>query len=318
MISSYWLFLILSPTIYAFFPISPNVWNLTFNQSWHTVVEMGSVIGNSNYTEECRVGSVLPWSNFYTAFMLQRNCSGPMFSSNTSIGYGSCSIRPYMTWNSTKICIFLGQYSNCTMTNYSVCQTMVNNTLSTNSAPPILPSILPNLTTPLTCADYALPSSYSICLLYNQWYGYNQSACVSYFASNTFLCFAYYDPYYVTGYSQGYGIVEGYQQLNNIILYNVATNLSTSTGVKYRIYESTTQVLFTYPILLSNNISYYVCYCFCLTNMCNVNISTCSSGLTFNCTTPTFIGSIFSVFKIIRTCIVYPFSTKYDFEYHRN
>ncbi|CAF3220396.1 unnamed protein product, partial [Rotaria sp. Silwood2] len=92
---------------------------------------------------------------------------------------------------------------------------MVNNSLLTNTAPISLPWILPNLATPLNCADYALPSSYAMCWLYYQWYGFNQLSCMSYFASNMFLCYVFYDPYNATGYSMGFGTVEGYEQLNN-------------------------------------------------------------------------------------------------------
>ncbi|CAF1588855.1 unnamed protein product [Rotaria magnacalcarata] len=166
---------------------------------------------------------------------------------------------------------------------------MVNASLVANVAPTQLPQILPNLTVPLTCADSALPSSYTMCNMFNSWLDFNQSTCMSYFASNMFLCSIYYDPYYAYSDALGYGLVESYQQLNNNVRSTIAPNYSTSTGVSYRMFESTTQLLLAVPILISNNVTYYGCYCYCLTNMCNTNIATCSSSLGFNCSVPTFI-----------------------------
>ena len=106
------------------------------------------------------------------------------------------------------------------------------------------------------------------------------------------MCYIYYDPYAGFGNSLGYGLVESYWQLNDVILSNIAANFSTSTGVSYRLFESSTQVLLALPVVMANNDTYYACYCFCLTNMCNTNMATCSSGLGFNCTVPTFIRRI--------------------------
>ncbi|CAF3666141.1 unnamed protein product [Rotaria socialis] len=278
------------PTVYGFFPVNPISLNLASNAAWYTTVEFGNVIIN-NYTYlDWHVQPTLVYSNLYAALMESRHCSGPMFSSNTPIGYGNCSTRPYIGWNYTDICVTAGNYvANSSVLNYTTCQAMVNASLVANAAPAQLPQILPNLTVPLTCADSALPSSYTMCNMFSSWLGFNQSACMIYFASNMFLCSIYYDPYYAYSVALGYGLVESYQQINNNVLWTIATNYSTSTGVSYRMFESTTQLLLAVPILMSNNVSYYGCYCYCLTNMCNTNIATCSSGLGFNCSVPTFI-----------------------------
>ncbi|CAM4937468.1 unnamed protein product [Rotaria socialis] len=278
------------PTVYGFFPVNPISLNLASNAAWYTTVEFGNVIIN-NYTYlDWHVQPTLVYSNLYAALMESRHCSGPMFSSNTPIGYGNCSTRPYIGWNYTDICVTAGNYvANSSVLNYTTCQAMVNASLVANAAPAQLPQILPNLTVPLTCADSALPSSYTMCNMFSSWLGFNQSACMIYFASNMFLCSIYYDPYYAYSVALGYGLVESYQQINNNVLLTIATNYSTSTGVSYRMFESTTQLLLAVPILMSNNVSYYGCYCYCLTNMCNTNIATCSSGLGFNCSVPTFI-----------------------------
>lgn len=107
------------------------------------------------------------------------------------------------------------------------------------------------------------------------------------------LCYVYYDPWYKYTYSQSYYSVEGYQQLNDRILWAAANNYSTSTGVQYRLFQSTTPALLALPFLMSGNItSYYVCYCFCTTSSCNTNcMLTCSLGYSFNCTYAPMVGT---------------------------
>lgn len=289
MLSSYYLLLILIPAVSPFFPSSPSSWNLTFNTSWYSILTIGHFSNNSTYMVSLHVRTVYLWADMYTGFTKVRNCSGPMFSPSTPIGYGICSTLPFANWTYTEYCIFTGYYPNATIL-YSVCKPAVNASLATNTAPSQPAWILPNLTTPINCADSSLPMTYYVCYSYNDWISYNQTACTNYFSSNLFLCQIYYDPYNVSGYTVGLGMAEANEQLNNVILSTVAMNYSTSTGVTYRLFESTTSVLLAVPILLANNVTYYACYCFCRTNMCNTNIETCSAGTGFNCTMPTFIG----------------------------
>jgi hypothetical protein len=198
------------------------------------------------------------------------------------------------------MCISTGLYNNVSAFPYPDCQAAVNTTLVTNTVPAQLPNLLPNLTNTLTCADYALPSSHSMCNFYSNWLGFNQTLCMNFVSSHMGLCYAYYDPWYNYGYSQGFYSVEGYQQLNNFILWAVANNYSTSTGVQYLLFESATQALLAIPFLLSDNVtSYYACYCFCISNSCNTNMSTCSAGFPFNCTYSPIVGTTTGKFKKI-------------------
>lgn len=282
-------FLILIPAVTAFFPVP--LTNISPNVTWYTILEqVYSFTGN--YYQWHLINSQV-YSNLYAAVMQDRNCAGPMFSSSRPIGYGSnCSTRPYLQVNRTDMCISTGLYSNGTGFTYSDCQTAVNATIMTNTVPAQLPNLLPNLTNTLSCGDYALPSSHSLCNFYSNWIGFNQTLCMNYVSNHMGLCYVYYDPWYNYGYSQGFYSVEGYQQLNDYILWAVANNYSTSTGVQYRLFQSATQALLALPTLMSDNVtSYYTCLCFCTTDWCNMNMSTCLSGFSFNCTYSPIVGT---------------------------
>jgi hypothetical protein len=280
-------YFIFIPVVTAFFPV-PLI-NISPNVTWYTILEQ--VYSYNGYYQWIVINSQ-DYSNLYVAVLQYRNCSGPVFSASRPIGYGSCSSRPYLLINRTDMCISTGLHNNATGFTYANCQVAVNSTILNNTVPAQLPNLLPNLTNTLSCADYALPSSHSLCNFYSNWMGFNQTLCMNFVATNMGVCYAYYDPWYNNGYPQGFYSVEGYQQLNDNILWAVANNYSTSTGVQYQLFQSATQALLALPVLMSDNItSYYACYCFCITNWCNLNITTCSAGLPFNCTYSPIVGT---------------------------
>jgi hypothetical protein len=280
-------YLIFIPAVTAFFPVP--LTNISPNVSWYTILEQ--VYSSTGYYQWHLINSQV-YSNLYASVLEYRNCSGPIFSPSRPIGYGSCSSRPYLQISGTDMCISTGLYNNGTGFTYLDCQAAVNITILNNAVPVQLPNILPNLTNTLSCADYALPSSHSLCNFYSNWIGFNQTICMNFVSNHMGVCYVYYDPWYNSGYSQGFYSVEGYQQLNDDILWTVANNYSTSTGVQYQLFQSTTQALLAFPVLMSDNItSYYVCYCFCTTNACNTNMSTCVAGFSFNCTYSPIVGT---------------------------
>ena len=286
------IIIIIVPSVGAFFPAP--LTNLTQNVTWYTILEQ--VYSYTGYYQWHLINSQV-YSDLYVAVLQYRNCSGSMFSTILPIGYGSCSNRPYLQINRTVMCISTGLYNNDTSFGYPDCQIAVNTTLANNAVPVQLPNVLPTLTNTLTCADYGLPSSHSLCNFYSNWIGFNQTICMTYVSTHMGVCYTYYDSWYNYGYPQGFYSVEGYQQMNDYILWAVANNYSTSTGVRYRLFESATQALLALPNLMSDNItSYYVCYCFCTTNLCNTNMSTCTASFSFNCTYSPIVGTTTSKF----------------------
>lgn len=83
---------------------------------------------------------------------MSRRCQG--FSDKTDIGYGICSPLPFELFDISILCICATNMCNVNLT---TCQTSVSNQLNSNSVPSVLPSIMPELVTPVACVDQTTP-----------------------------------------------------------------------------------------------------------------------------------------------------------------
>ncbi|CAF0757489.1 unnamed protein product [Adineta steineri] len=79
---------------------------------------------------------------------ISQRCQG--FSNTTDIGYGTCLPYPYELLNTSVLCICATDKCN---TDLASCNKSVTNQIQSNSAPSILPSIIPTLSTPISCVD---------------------------------------------------------------------------------------------------------------------------------------------------------------------
>jgi hypothetical protein len=217
-------------------------------------------------------------TDVYQSIVVPRNCSG-RFSPSTPIGYGTCSSRPYFKGNLTELCV-------CTNTsgisNMNACKASVDADLAANHQPPTLSQLFPNLTANITCADsQTFPSNYSMCNSAPPGYIYlatfNRSACVSFMATHTVMC--QFGSMYGNTVMAGFSQYEAYMYLHDMIG-SLQSFVVQQNQLSPNVLQSPTQVLLLYPISSSD----YRCICLCTTSMCNINISTCTAGLPYDCT----------------------------------
>ena len=214
------------------------------------------------------------WSYINPArqWLSKRNCSG--FSANTPIGYGYCSPWPYQTGVNLTSYVCICNTNGCNV-NTSTCETSVDAIRQQGAAPAQPSAIAPPLNSSLSCADGSLPTTFSYCNGYNYSLDFNASACRDYYASQTVMCGASY----LFGFSWSYALsireadryLDGWFPL-------VGTNGSSGNN-SVLFFETNTSTLVVLSFL---NTRYCVCYC--ITNMCNLNISTCTAGINFDCT----------------------------------
>jgi hypothetical protein len=129
----------------------------------------------------------------------------------------------------------------------------------------------------------------------------NSTMCYQYFQNKTVLCNIFTYDYSLFGFVDGIGTslgVEEYQQWlsNDLASYleyiNIVWNSTSVTNFTYQVYENPTSVLVYESFTLGCNVFIY-CNCYCMTNYCNQNITTCSVGFNVNCnaTNATIIAS---------------------------
>ncbi|UJR16685.1 hypothetical protein I4U23_003585 [Adineta vaga] len=84
------------------------------------------------------------------------------FSNKTDIGYDSCSPLAFDLFTTSILCLCATNICN---QNLGTCQSSVNSQLQTNTAPPVLSSMIPGLEASISCFDTAYPSySTSYCI----------------------------------------------------------------------------------------------------------------------------------------------------------
>lgn len=214
------------------------------------------------------------WSNVNPVrqWLSKRNCSG--FSPSTPIGYGYCSSWPYQTGvNLTSyICIC---NTNACNSNTSTCEASVDAIRQQGAAPTQPPAIAPILNSSISCADYSLPTTYSWCNDRNFSLGFNGSACRDYYASQTVMCAAFY----FFGFTSSIALTIRETDLALDTIVTLLTHNYLFVNVSASFFETNTSFLVAFSFQ-----NFQICYCYCATNMCNINISTCTAGMNFDCT----------------------------------
>ncbi len=230
-----------------------------------------SLVNNLTETVTSRY-AIYIWNMYRNIAINQCN-----FSKTMDIGYGSCTPNYYETATSIQLCICSTNYCSAT---YASCQASVNQALS--SPPPLLPVLQPTLSNTITCQDYYVnysatynitPPIYLGCEYLITLGGPDPIKCYTYTPNHTVICMVFYDP--IQGSFQRMALIEGDYEvfMDNTIntgAYGVANN---SSGI-YQYQTST--IIATLTIDTSGQ---YTGFCLCTTNNCNVDFTTCTSGM---------------------------------------
>ncbi|CAF1287506.1 unnamed protein product [Didymodactylos carnosus] len=209
---------------------------------------------------------------------MSERCQG--FSNITDVGYGLCSPLSYQTVVSLVLCICAT--SNCN-NNLSTCQSS-----ATAFQPTRLPTFLPYLLRSISCQDYDYISgnTYTYCQELDK--SINYTACNDYVKANTVLCsiWTLSSQNFTALYRVAY-LPENYEEFLLSTLYGYLVYSNTST---YN--ESSSSLIVKTGI---QNFTYISCYC--TSNNCNANFSTCAVPTTNSTTTSqsTSNGSALSV-----------------------
>jgi hypothetical protein len=227
----------------------------------------------SNLTEAITYrGAISLWNMYRNIAINQCN-----FSTTMDIGYGSCTPYYYETATSIQLCIC--STNNCSAT-YTSCQASVNQTLS--SPPPLLPVLQPTLSNTITCQDFLAnysaaynitPPVYLGCYYLITLDEPDFSKCSMYTPNHTVICGVFYDP--IQGsYAQMALIEGGYEGLMDATIVEGA-ELAYNSSLGYQ-YQTSTSIATITP---DNSGQYNMAFCLCTTNNCNVDFTTCTSGM---------------------------------------
>ncbi|CAF1585234.1 unnamed protein product [Didymodactylos carnosus] len=194
---------------------------------------------------------------------MSERCQG--FSNTTDVGFGLCNPLSYQSVISLVLCICAA--NNCN-NNFQTCKSS-----ATEYQPPRLQTVLPYLSTSISCQDnyYMSNNKYTFCQELGA--SINYTACNNYVKTNTVLCSIWgLSSQNSTTFHQVAYVPENYEEFLLSILYLYMIYNNTSTYV-----ESSSTLLVQIGI---QNFTYRSCYC--TTNNCNANLSTC----TIDTTTP--------------------------------
>ncbi|CAF0803970.1 unnamed protein product [Adineta steineri] len=199
---------------------------------------------------------------------ISQRCQG--FSNTTDIGYGTCLPYPYELLNTSVLCICATDKCN---TDLASCNKSVTNQIQSNSAPSVLPSIIPTLSTPISCVDTLnqvniSTGSYYNCMQYGSSY-VNLTKCHEYIVNNTVLCWyygveAYSEPIPLTKDIYTLPTVDLIHTIYQYIRYNNYTYFSNESSSFFYISSRETSANAT----AMNT-------CICAQNNCNSNLITC-------------------------------------------
>ncbi|CAF3716259.1 unnamed protein product [Rotaria socialis] len=211
--------------------------------------------------------------------MSRTRCTG-FSSTTTDVGYGNCTTLPYEIFLPGVLPILCICATDRCNANLSTCQASV----AAYAPSPRLITAFPSLTTHVSCQDNAAQSSggsitFWRCLYLGSFFPFvNTTLCDAYFANNTVMCFIN-----TNGYIKGYTYEEYDTDLSFQWLYNQYLAAAYSPNAQFIYNESSTQLLFFTTYGGGGAIG--GTQCFCTTNNCNVNLSTCATGLNYNPTT---------------------------------
>jgi hypothetical protein len=199
------------------------------------------------------------------------------FSTTMDIGYGNCI--PYYYENATSIQLCICSTDRCGDT-YSSCQASVNQAKS--SPPPLLPVLQPTLSNAIRCYNRNASESQQSGVDQNTYlirdypisFGTaDYSKCLLYALNHTVICAGFY-LLKQRDYS-AMGMIEGTYETSMLrAAYYGALSSNRTSG--YYQYQTPTSVA---SIMRSSDIEYDILECLCTTNNCNVNLTTCTSGM---------------------------------------
>jgi hypothetical protein len=209
---------------------------------------------------------------------ISNRCQG--FSDKTDIGYGICSPLSFELFDLSILCICATNMCN---TNFTTCRSSVDYQVGSNLSPSLLPSIIADLSTPISCFDTIIElndsenASYYCAELASPYI--NITECNEYVINNTVLC-----QYVITdGLSAPLAITEDIylmalaDTISTIIQYNKSPNIE-------QFYNETSSYFYDYSDVtdnyvnndsISNNSGIISNKCFCIQNNCNYNLTTC-------------------------------------------
>ena len=216
--------------------------------------------------------------NIVREYVSGRCSSGQFWPSVTPIGYGTCTRLPYETYT-VRLCIC--STNNCNV-GYSTCVASVQATQS--APPPNFPTHFPDLTNLITCDQGYQGPTYSDMYhgtgwLFNEYTPFNMSAVRAYASSHAVACALYVNAQTGDWYKLPV-MYDSYSTILYLILLQKKMNvLSTYTESSTSVSIEQTSVYYTNTSSYWNMTTFNQIVCFCTTNNCNQNLSTCAIGL---------------------------------------
>ncbi len=211
--------------------------------------------------------------------MGRTRCSG--FSNTTDVGYGPCTNLPYETFQNGTLCVCATD--NCNI-NITTCMTSVSSYSPTTMIP-----LFPTFSNPISCFDDGnnITTGYTPYFICYRNLGIflgavNISLCSAYYVTHTVVCAISSE---VGGFRHALASEDYDSVLENewhmTRFYAAQWQQINYTQEGYYVNQSATNFLFflpfpgaSYPAEFSG--------CFCTTNNCNVDMSTCAAGLNYN------------------------------------
>lgn len=202
-----------------------------------------------------------------------QRCQG--FSDTTDIGYGICSPLSFELFDISILCICATNMCN---NNFTTCRSSVTNQIESNSSPSVLPSIISDLSTSISCVDtiYSSDSSLNIssyCGGYTSPY-IDITKCNEYVINNTVLCVFMMSE----GYQYPMALTEdSYNMYLATLIYEVIQFSQDSTIEEY--YNSSSSYFYVNWNTTYNNDNDTTILdsetCLCAQNNCNFNVTSC-------------------------------------------
>ncbi len=260
--------------------------------------------------------------------MVHNRCQG--FSNTSDLGYGSCTPQSFELYTSTSLCICATDFCN---RDFATCQqSVISSSASPTLVPQIVPLLTtpvscyentlwyqyyPSSTQNVssTCIPSYEYSSRSTLYVPSQLI--DQTMCETHTRANSVLCavdvsvITNYDSYNGNGHvsvplphmirytAEDYigkllaplNLTSGQYSNNNTYAYG-----SNTPNVVNTIYEGSTNVVIRHNVydLVGNLLDISTLTCFCSTDNCNVDFGTCASGINYNSTSSSTIGSTLS------------------------
>lgn len=296
---------ILAPVHQAMFGL-----NLTYNDSLigneFCFVKYVSIIQPNGTVINTTISS-LSWGTNPDQRFERRRCSSGTFTSSTPVGYSACTRLPHERITMS-ICVCSTNLCN---ENYATCVASVQS--SQSPRPPNIGFDVPELTNLISCSQgYQGPTYQDIYqatgLAFTAFTPLNLSQARAYAGANAVACLIYFYP--PTG--DRYQLALPYEDYSGY-LYLILT--FKQANILRNFSEGLTNVVAQLPILYSNGPVFAMngasgdhIMCFCTTNNCNQNPSTCSNSLTVSASSSTSSPSS-STIRIPTTSRVSPTTT---------